>query len=75
MVDLLYHLINLLFFDIPLQIVASNNRNEKVIFKNCAPFTNSISEINNTQVDDAHDIDAVIPMFNYYNRVIFIRKH
>ena len=65
MVDLLYHLINLLFFDIPLQIVASNNRNEKVIFKNCAPFTNSISEINNTQVDDAHDIDAVIPMFNY----------
>ena len=25
-----------------------NNNNKKVIFKNCAPFTNCISEINNT---------------------------
>ena len=41
-----------------------NNTNEKVIFKNCAPFTNCISEINNTQVDDAQDIDIVIPMYN-----------
>ena len=24
-----------------------NNTNKKVIFKNCAPFTNCISEINN----------------------------
>ena len=41
-----------------------NNTNEKVIFKNCAPFTNCISEINNTQVDNAQDIDIVIPMYN-----------
>ena len=34
-----------------------NNTNKKVIFKNCAPFTNCISEINNTQVDNAKDID------------------
>ena len=27
---------------------AANNTNKKVIFKNCAPFTNCISEINNT---------------------------
>ena len=26
----------------------TNNANKKVIFKNCAPFTNCISEINNT---------------------------
>ena len=26
----------------------ANNTNRKVIFKNCAPFTNCISEINNT---------------------------
>ena len=26
----------------------ANNTNKKVIFKNCAPFTNCISEINNT---------------------------
>ena len=35
-----------------------------VAFKNCAPFTNCISEINNTQVDNAKDIDIVIPMYN-----------
>ena len=43
---------------------AVNNDDKKVIFKNCAPFTNCISEINNTQVDNAKDIDIVMPMFN-----------
>ena len=43
---------------------AVNNTNRKVIFKNCAPFTNCISEINNTQIDNAKDIDIVIPMYN-----------
>ena len=28
---------------------AANNTNKKVIFKNCAHFTNCISKINNTQ--------------------------
>ena len=42
----------------------SNNRNKKVIFKSCVPFTNCISEIKNTQVDDAHDIDAVMHVYN-----------
>ena len=27
-------------------------------------FTSCISRINNTQVDDAHDIDVVRPMYN-----------
>ena len=43
---------------------AVNNTNKKVIFKNCAPFTNCISEINNTQIDNAKDIDIVMPMYN-----------
>ena len=43
---------------------AANNINKKVIFKNCAPFINCISEINNTQVDNAKDIDIVMPMYN-----------
>ena len=43
---------------------APNNENKKVTYKNCVPFTNCISRINNTQVDDAQDIDVVIPMFN-----------
>ena len=32
-----------------------------VSFKNCAPFTNCISEIHDTQVDNA---DIVMPMYN-----------
>ena len=42
----------------------ANNTNKKGIFKNCAPFTNCIREINNTQVDNAKEIDIVMPMFN-----------
>ena len=42
----------------------ANNTSQKVVFKNCAPFTNCISEINNTQVDNAKDIDILMPMFN-----------
>ena len=41
-----------------------NNANKKVIFKNCAPFTNCINEINNTQAGSAKDIDIVMPMHN-----------
>ena len=40
----------------------ANNANKKVIFKNCAPFTKSIIEINSTQVDNAKDIVIVMPM-------------
>ena len=43
---------------------AANNTNKKVIFKNCALFTGCISEVNNTNVDDAKDIDIVMPMYN-----------
>ena len=32
--------------------------------KQSAPFTNIISKINNTQVDDAQYIDIVMPMFS-----------
>ena len=46
------------------QGAAANNTNKKVIFKNCAPFTNCISEINNMQIDNAKDIDIIMPMYN-----------
>ena len=46
------------------QSAAANNTNKRVIFKNCAPFTNGISEINNTQIDNAKDINIVMPMYN-----------
>ena len=41
-----------------------NNIDNKVIFENCAPFTDWIREISNTQVDNAKDIDIVILMYN-----------
>ena len=34
------------------------------IIKNSAPFTYCLSEINNTQIDNAKEIDIVIPMYN-----------
>ena len=46
------------------QGAGANNINKKVIFKNWAPFTNCISEINNTQIDNAKDIDIVKAMYN-----------
>ena len=49
---------------IPNPTTNSNNRNKKVIFKNCAPFSHCKSEINSTQVDNAKDIDVVMPMYN-----------
>ena len=41
---------------------AINNTNKKVIFKNCVLFTDCISEISITQVDNAKDIDLVMPI-------------
>ena len=43
---------------------AANNANKKVVFKNCAPFTNCISKINNTQIGNAQYIDIVMPMYS-----------
>ena len=34
------------------------------LYKNCAPFINSISGINNPRVGNAKDIDVVMSMFN-----------
>ena len=42
----------------------ANNANKKLIFKNFVPFTNCISEINNTQVDNAKDIAILMPMYS-----------
>ena len=42
----------------------ADERNKGVVFKNCAPFINCISEINNTQIDNSKDIDIVMPMYN-----------
>ena len=45
----------------------ADERDKGATFKNCAPFTNCISEINNTQVENTKDIDIVMPMYNQEN--------
>ena len=42
----------------------ADKKDKGVTFKNCAPFTKCISRINNTHIDNAHDIDIVMPMYN-----------
>ena len=42
----------------------ADERDKGVIFKNCAPFINCKSEINNTEIDNAKDIHIVMPMYN-----------
>ena len=39
-------------------------RNKVVAFKNNAPFINCISKINVVQIDNAEDLDVVMPMYN-----------
>ena len=43
---------------------AAVNNIKQIIIKNCTPFTNCISEINNTQIYNAKDIDIVMPTYN-----------
>ena len=42
----------------------ASNEDKQLIFKNCAPFTDCISELKNTRIDNVKNIDLVIPMFN-----------
>ena len=45
---------------------ANNNTfgDKKLVFKNNAPFINCISKINGVKVDNAEDLDVVMPMYN-----------
>ena len=42
----------------------ANRRNKKLIFKNNTPFRSCITKINNTFVDNAEDLDIVMPVYN-----------
>ena len=43
---------------------SGGNNNMQKVFKYFAPFTDCISEINNTQIDTAKYIDVVMPMYD-----------
>ena len=36
----------------------------KIVFKTNAPFINCISKINGVKIDNAEDLDVVMPMYN-----------
>ena len=42
----------------------ADERDKGVAFKNCAPFTDCISEMNSTQIGNCKDIDIVMPLYN-----------
>ena len=42
----------------------ADERDKGAIFKNCAPLTKCTSRINNKDIDNAQDIDVVMPMYN-----------
>ena len=42
----------------------ADERNKGVIFKNCVPFTKCISIINNADINNAQNIDIVMPVYN-----------
>ena len=41
-----------------------NKKNKNRAFKNNAPLTNCISKINGVKIDNAEDLDVVMPMYN-----------
>ena len=42
----------------------NNAYDKKLAFKNNAPFTSCILKINSTLIDNAEDLDVVMPMYN-----------
>ena len=42
----------------------ANKRKKNLAFKNNAPFINCISKINGIKIDNAEDLDVVMPMYN-----------
>ena len=42
----------------------ANKRNKNLAFENNAPFINCISKINGIKIDNAEDLDVVMPMYN-----------
>ena len=41
-----------------------DEKNKGIMFKTFAPFTKYVSEINGAEIDNAQDVDIVMPMYN-----------
>ena len=53
----------------------ANTRNKKLAFMNNAPFWSCLSKINNTYIDNAENLDIVMPMNNLLGIVTIILRH
>ena len=61
--------------DIPLEgDNDANKRNKNLAFKNIAPLINCISKINGVKIDNAKDLDVVMPMYNLLEYSKIYRK-
>ena len=47
----------------------------QVAFKNCAPFTKCITKIDETTIDDAEDLDLVMPISDGFRWVLKVLAH
>ena len=45
------------------------------MFKNCAPFTKCITKIDETTIDDAEDLDLVMPVSDGFRWVLKVLAH
>ena len=45
-------------------MIQIKKKNKAVAFKNNVPFINCISKINRVKIDNAEDLDVVMPMYN-----------
>ena len=52
----------------------ANKRAKNIAFKNKTPFINCISKIYGVKVDNAEDLDVIMPMHNFLNTVKIIEK-
>ena len=52
----------------------ANKRNKNLAFKNNAPFINCIWKTNGLKIDNAEDLDVVMPMYNLLEYIKNYRK-
>ena len=45
--------------------IATDRNDKEENFKNCAAFIGCISKINKAQIDNAKDLDIVMPMYSF----------
>ena len=44
--------------------IAADRNKKQAVFKNCSPFTDCVTDISNTQVDNAKDLGVFMPMYS-----------